>query len=218
MDSDLMHHEIAKVLMAALFGAVLGLEREWSGKSAGIRTMMLVCIGSALFTIVSYKMAGLDPDNRSDVTRIASTIVTGIGFIGAGLIFRSEKSVHGLTTAATVWAVSAIGISLGIGDYSVAGVATVLVWLILVGMHYVEQKLIYIVETREYRVCFRYIEGTKVPEFYDLFDKSFKLKECRVEKGLDTVRYIWTVRASGNRHNIVIQRMMEDKRVIEFYY
>lgn len=115
---------IISLVLAVALGAVVGLERETTHKPAGIRTHMLVSLGSALFTIVSVSFS-IDP------ARIAAGIVTGIGFIGAGTIFAEKDKVQGLTTAASLWATAAIGLAAGIGDYPLALLVTVLVFLIL---------------------------------------------------------------------------------------
>lgn len=105
---------MVRSLLALVAGALIGLEREKTRHSAGIRTHMLVCVGSALITLTSIEMF---PD---DSARIAAGIVTGIGFLGAGTIFRDKSNVKGLTTAASIWAVAGMGIALGAGAYFIA--------------------------------------------------------------------------------------------------
>ena len=115
---------LVSLLLAVALGAVVGIEREIAHRPAGLRTHMLVSLGSCLFTIVSIGFA-MDP------TRIASGIVAGIGFIGAGTIWAERDKVQGITTAASLWATAAIGLAAGIGDYPLAAVVTVLVVVIL---------------------------------------------------------------------------------------
>ncbi len=114
---------VLRLLLSAVLGGVIGLQRELSGKEAGLRTNMLICLGSALFTVLSiYAFSGSDP------ARIAAGIATGIGFIGAGVILhRGGGDVIGLTSAATIWVVAAIGMAAGAGMYWIAPAATVLV-------------------------------------------------------------------------------------------
>ncbi len=114
---------LARLLLAAGLGGVMGLERELRGYPAGIRTLALVTIGATLFTEVSQLMGGDD--------RVAAQIVTGIGFIGAGLIFREGYTVRGITTAATIWAAAAIGMAIAIELYVVAVIGALLVFLVL---------------------------------------------------------------------------------------
>jgi putative Mg2+ transporter-C (MgtC) family protein len=120
-----------RLLLATVLGGVIGLQRELSGKEAGLRTNMLICLGSALLTVISiYAFPGADP------SRIAAGIATGIGFIGAGVILhRSGGAVVGLTSAATIWVVAAIGMASGAGLYIIAPAATVLVVIVLLLPH-----------------------------------------------------------------------------------
>lgn len=124
---------ITKLILSAVLGMIIGLERQLHKKPAGLREHGLVCMGSALFTIVSLSFTG-------DASRIASGVVTGIGFLGAGTILHLKDKVVGLTTAAELWVVAAIGLAVGIGLYSVATVTTVLVLLILISGKFVEKK------------------------------------------------------------------------------
>ena len=127
---------LLRLALAAVFGAAIGVERELREREAGLRTHLLVSVGSALFTIVSaygfreFLVHG-GSVVRTDPSRIAAQIVTGIGFLGAGAIIRQGLSVRGLTTAATLWVVAAIGMASGAGYYSAAAITTVLVILSL---------------------------------------------------------------------------------------
>lgn len=117
-----------RLLLAGLFGAMLGYEREKAEKPAGLRTMALVSIGAALFTIVSIIGFG-----SADPARVAAQIVTGIGFLGAGTIIRSGDSdtVRGLTTAASIWLTAAVGMAVGSGLYIISAVSTVVALVVL---------------------------------------------------------------------------------------
>ena len=117
-DQDLLSLTVALAL-----GAFIGLEREISDKAAGLRTNILICVGSCLFAILSRLLADAV---GTDVTRIAAQIVSGIGFLGAGAIMREGEHVTGLTTAATIWVVAAIGVTVGFGYYSLAAAAAVM--------------------------------------------------------------------------------------------
>ncbi len=119
--------EIAvRLVLAGVFGAAVGYERRSADKPAGLRTLSLVALGSALFTIIST--FGFD---TADQSRVAAQIVTGVGFLGAGTILRSGVTVSGLTTAATIWAVAAIGMAVGSGMYIASATGTVLILIIL---------------------------------------------------------------------------------------
>ena len=137
---------LLKLLLATLLGGAIGLEREIAGKPAGLRTNILICIGAALFTHLSISIAqiGFTADGRpyGDTTRIAAQIVSGIGFLGAGAILHAHGAVVGLTTAATIWVVAAVGAAVGAGAY-VEGIGTsALIMIVLVGLRPVERKLL----------------------------------------------------------------------------
>ena len=137
---------LLKLLLAALLGGAVGIERELSNKPAGLRTNILICVGAALFTQLSIDIAqiGFTPDGRpyGDTTRIAAQIVSGIGFLGAGAILHAEGSIVGLTSAATVWVVAAIGAAVGAGAYIDALGGTALIVLVLVGLRPLEKRLL----------------------------------------------------------------------------
>jgi putative Mg2+ transporter-C (MgtC) family protein len=124
-----------RLLLAALLGSLLGFERELRQKSAGLRTNILIAVGSALFTVMSIELA----DGRgADPTRVAAQIVTGIGFLGAGAIMRTDSGVQGLTTAATVWVNAAVGVAAGGGEFRLASIATGVTLIVLLLLHPVE--------------------------------------------------------------------------------
>lgn len=126
-----------KLLLAALAGGLIGFEREKHGRPAGLRTNLLVAVGSCVMMIVSeafyikYGMFDAETTLRLDPSRVAAQIVTGIGFIGAGVILKEGASVRGLTTAASLWAVAGLGMAFGMGFFSLGGIATVLVLISL---------------------------------------------------------------------------------------
>jgi putative Mg2+ transporter-C (MgtC) family protein len=126
---------ILRLLLAAVLGLIIGLQREWKGKPAGVRTLALISMGSAMFSIISEMgFIGGDP------SRIASGIVTGIGFLGAGAILHRHGGVEGLTTATAIWASAGIGLAVGAGLYLIAVVATVITLVILFIPHLPEPK------------------------------------------------------------------------------
>lgn len=120
---------LLRLLLAVVLGAAIGFQREWAGKPAGLRTLALICLGSALFTVVSLFGfgTGVDP------SRVAAGIVTGIGFLGAGVIFRGLRrdGVVGLTTAASIWTTASVGLAAGVGMYLAAIVGTIIAVAVL---------------------------------------------------------------------------------------
>lgn len=135
------------IVLAIVYGSVIGFERELSGKVAGLRTNALICLGAAVFTIISREMSG----GQDSVTRIAAQIVTGVGFLGAGAIIRDRGGVHGLTTAATIWLVASIGMACGARYYWLATVSTVLALVVLFGLKRLERVIAGMAEIEERR-------------------------------------------------------------------
>ena len=119
-----MIETILKILAAVIAGFFIGYERENSGKSVGIRTLSLICLGSTLFCLMSPTIFG------GDNSRVVAQIVSGIGFLGAGIIFKNGDEVHGLTTAATIWATAAIGALIGTGLYAEAAIGTFMILIV----------------------------------------------------------------------------------------
>ncbi|HEV8410087.1 MAG TPA: MgtC/SapB family protein [Gemmatimonadaceae bacterium] len=134
---------ISKLALAILMGGAIGLERQMAGKASGLRTNILICLGSALIMDLSMNLGMSFGDVRvGDPGRIAAQIVTGIGFIGAGTIMQSRGTITGLTSAATIWVVAAIGMTVGAGFYVEALGATAMVMLVLAGLGRVEYRLL----------------------------------------------------------------------------
>jgi putative Mg2+ transporter-C (MgtC) family protein len=129
--------DMVPVLLAVGCGTVIGIERQLMHKPAGLRTNVLICLGAAVFTIISERMAG----GQDSITRIAAQIVTGVGFLGAGAVIQDRGGIHGLTTAATIWLVASIGMACGARFYYLAITTTVLAILVLVGLGQVDKYL-----------------------------------------------------------------------------
>ncbi|GAB4435966.1 MAG: hypothetical protein OHK0015_27330 [Chloroflexi bacterium OHK40] len=133
-----------RIALAALLGGIIGGEREYSGQSAGLRTNILVSVGACLFTILSIYGFAPGPESGQvgrDPARIAAQIVSGIGFLGAGAVFRDGDHVRGMTTAATIWLVAAIGMAAGTGSYFLGVVGTVITVLVLAALRPVRERL-----------------------------------------------------------------------------
>lgn len=135
---------IFRLFLAALLGGIVGFERETEKKPAGLRTHILVCVGSCLVMLVSiyiYYSVPLSPNQRADPSRIAAQVVTGIGFLGAGTIIRAGATVKGLTTAASIWIVSGIGLAVGCGFYGGALSTAGIVILVLIFLERIEKVM-----------------------------------------------------------------------------
>ncbi len=129
--------DISAILLAICCGAAIGLERQLKRKPAGLRTNILICLGAAVFTIISARMAG----DKDSITRIAAQIVTGVGFLGAGAVIQDRGGIHGLTTAATIWLVSSVGMACGAKLYTLAVISTLIAVIVLVGLRSLEKHL-----------------------------------------------------------------------------
>jgi len=140
----------AKIAVAALLGAAVGLERVWRGHPAGLRTNMLIAISSCLFTILSIKGFPLQ-GSAQDTARVAAQIVTGVGFLGAGALIQARGHVRGLTTAASIWLVAAIGMAVGTGTYFLAVFVTILSMMSLMLLAPVSHRLERQAEARRIR-------------------------------------------------------------------
>src|SRR3954471_8718008 len=146
MDITIYFEEAAQVSVAFIIGAVIGLEREFRSKPAGFRTMILICVGACLYTILSKEAASGSSD------RIASNIVTGIGFIGAGVIFKEGITVNGLTTAALIWITAALGMAIGYHNYPLAVVVSAMVVIVLFVLEPVQRVINRLHRVKDYKI------------------------------------------------------------------
>ncbi len=205
------NEEIFRLIVALVIGGVMGAEREYRSKSAGFRTIALICLGSALFTILSIKIGA---PNSTD--RIASNIVTGIGFLGAGVIFRETHRVTGLTTAAIIWAAAALGMGIGGGYYELSLVAGTAILSILFLFRFVEDFIDGLSQVRHYRIVCRFEQDT-LHRYEELFKthhlKAFERRQSRV--GGEIIGH-WEVYGNEKNHDAFIQRLLADSTVKEF--
>lgn len=138
---------LIRFLLALLWGGLVGAEREYHGKAAGFRTTIMISFGACFFTLMS---TAIGAPNNAD--RIASNVVTGIGFLGAGVIFRGENRVNGITTAATIWAVAAVGMGIGAGYYLAAGCASIMILFILAVLPFFQKKIDYFNQSKTFYI------------------------------------------------------------------
>ena len=180
-------HVLLRLVLAAALGAAIGFERELRDREAGMRTHLLVALGSCLFTLVSaygfneFLVQG-GAVVRADPSRIAAQIVTGIGFLGAGAIIREGLSVRGLTTAASLWIVAAIGMAAGAGYYEAAIAATALTLLALWPLRIFAFRLLERFRPEEARIVIELEQGHSVRP---LLDQVGEVRQLEVEDGRD---------------------------------
>lgn len=204
---------LVRFLLAALWGGVVGVEREYRSKSAGFRTMIMISVGSCFFTMMSVYLGGTTPD------RIASNIVTGIGFLGAGVIFRSESRVNGITTAATIWAVAAVGMGIGAGHYFASTFGSLIIIIVLAILPYVEDFIERINRSITYNIT-----SSFSPEQKTMFREKFKqhkLKSRLVKEVKDNNDLLLSFDVIGSlkNHEALVKELQGDPVIkkIEHY-
>lgn len=202
---------LLRLLLVIIVGGSIGAEREYRNKSAGFRTMILICLGSFLFTSFSIAIGGTDD-------RIASNIVTGIGFIGAGVIFRSGNGINGLTTAASIWIVAALGMGIADGYYVLVLVATAVALASLFLFLHIERWMDRINDAHLYKITSRYTAHL-LPHFEERFTEyHLKYKRLKQIKTGATVTGIWILQGTKQAHKLFVKRMLEDANIDEFEF
>ncbi len=149
MDINFHSETSLQLLFSFIIGTAIGIEREYRSKAAGLRTMIMICLGSTIFTELSMVIG----DNSED--RIASNIITGIGFLGAGVIFKDGLSITGITTATTIWITAALGMAVGAGEYFIAFVGCFAVLIVLLFFEYIQQIIARLHHERTYKIATR---------------------------------------------------------------
>lgn len=189
MHISALPEEILQLLIAICIGMLLGIEREYRGKAAGVRTITLISFGACLFTLVSAKFSASSPD------RIAANIVTGVGFLGGGVIFKDGLNVSGLTTAATIWIAAALGMTIANGNYILAIGGLIMVIIVLSTFEYIRDGVEHIRESRTYIIKF-HIEMLSAERLEEIvkqdFALSFKRKKlARTQEVVETIYEIY---------------------------
>jgi putative Mg2+ transporter-C (MgtC) family protein len=208
--------DLVKLLLALAVGGVIGVEREMRDKAAGFRTNMFICAGSALFTIFSYRLTQVY--GLGDPVRIAAQIVTGVGFLGAGTILRENGEVRGLTTAATIWLVAALGMGVGGGLYLFSTAATVMIVLGLWLFPSVERLLVQVTQYRTYMVTCR-PDLTKYQILVDMIrSHDLKIRTSRYVRQEQGMVCSWIVSGRPENHQRLVESLFGDPDVISFDY
>lgn len=201
-----------RLAIACAMGGAIGLEREYLSKSAGFRTQILICLGSCMFTIFSFLLAHNTPD------RIASNIVTGIGFVGAGVIFREDNRVTGLTTAATIWVTAALGMGIGGGYYWICIGGTAMALITLLILKKFEDVIERINQNRHYKIVCHYKHET-LSQFEKMFEEHrLKFKRNRQFRKGDQITGTWIVNGAEKNHDSFIKQILKDDTVMEFEF
>ena len=202
--------DLFKLLLALVAGGLIGAEREFRDKSAGFRTMILITLGAALFTMLSHRLAP-----NSDPNRIAANIVTGIGFLGAGAILRDGPRITGLTTAATIWLAAAVGMSIGGGYWLLALATTLAAVLVLVVFPLIERWIDGLRHTHAYVV-----HCALDPDIYTELDRLFSASGVKVyarrrTKADGSMVCTWSTVGRPRCHEALVTQLMAHPAVKE---
>lgn len=204
--------EIYQLLLALLIGAIIGTEREYRSKSAGLRTMIMVSLASCLFTMLSLRIGVENPD------RLAANILTGLGFLGAGVIFKDDNRISGITTATTIWMVAALGMAVGAGYFFLSLLGTVLVLIVLIFLVYIQEKIDELHQARNYRILCIYQQET-----LDKYEKIFAKNQLKIIRGVQnkTEQHIvgrWVLIGSAQNHKNLTQALLDDIEIKELSF
>ena len=199
--------DVLRLALAALVGGLVGFEREYRDKAAGLRTSVLISLGSALFTLLSYRLG-----EGNDI-RIAVGIVSGVGFLGAGVIMRESGQVMGLTTASTIWLVAALGMGMGGGQYLLIGLVTVLILVVLWGLRPMETWVTSLRDERTYHVTLApgVISADKIVA--SIRESGLKIGDVHRGKKEGKTVCSWAAWGPPSAHEKAERRLLEDPKV-----
>ena len=204
---------IWKIILSIIVGGLIGAEREYRSKSAGFRTLTLICLGATLFTAFSLSIGA--PGNPD---RIASNIVTGIGFVGAGVIFKSDFGVSGITTAAMIWTTAAMGMGIGAGYELVSVITCGMIYIMLIVFSSFERWIDRVNQTRNYKIVCEYYNET-LKAYEECFKKyHLTFKRGREIKSGTIITGEWMAKGTEKNHLEFINEILNDPAVKEFEY
>lgn len=206
----MLPEEVIKILLAVLVGGVIGFEREFRF-GLGLRTLMLVCLGSALFTMYSEAIS----PGLGDPRRISAAVVTGVGFLGAGVILKDQGRVYGLTTAAAIWVVAALGMGIGSGFYMLALTAAAAVFVVLWGVPQITRRL-----QARYTVTYRatWLRNNEDPAVLTqrFHDAHLTIDRTTLAKDGDRLVLSWLVYGDPKHHEEVERIFVDDPAILQF--
>ena len=201
---------VQRLLAACLLGGLIGLEREVKRRSAGVRTNLLICMGAAFFTLLSAVLAG---EGNADKGRVASNIVQGIGFLGAGLILHNRSRISGLTSAASVWVVASIGMACGAGLFAAAFVATIVVILALELVGFLERRA----SIKIYSMVYEARGADQTAMLQSILDAMDKAGERLADFATNAIgnlqRVSFTITATKRQHERIRGRLLAEPAI-----
>lgn len=205
-----MDETVLKLLLAVVVGGLISAEREIR-VGGGLRTLMVICLGATLFTIYSH----IFTVGEGDPSRIAAAVVTGVGFLGAGMILRHEGGIYGLTTAATVWLVAALGMGIGMSEYFMVGIATILAMIVLVAIPFLQQ-ISNVRRTLVYEAICQ-LDESLYNELTGVFKRNrLQVRERTMSKKDGQLICTWQAYGTPKNHDLTMAKFLEDPEVREF--
>lgn len=205
---EINSNDLTTMLVSVLCGGLLGIEREYLNKSAGLRTIVLICLGSTIFTMVSQRVGGSEG-------RIAANIITGIGFIGGGVIFKENFNVRGLTSAAVIWISSAIGMVIGIREFYLAYILTFIVLIVLSGFAQIEALMDFINHKRTYRITFQDDKLTNIDLILDMAkDEKLKASLKHLSKSESRLLVNFEIRGNKKHFQVLTEKFVSKPEIL----
>lgn len=212
-DMDVLPEDLIKLAFSIVVGGLIGAEREYRFKAVGFRTMIFICCGATFFTVFSIRLGG-----NEDPARIAASVVTGIGFLGAGVILRHTGKIIGLTTAATIWLVAALGMGIGGGFFLLTGITTVIILVVLWFFPMIERWIHSIQDTRTYEVVCP-IDVNAYEDMITLFAKhGLHIRDARRSKQGEDMVCTWEVSGAHEDHERLVDNLFLLPIVKEFRF
>ncbi|MGJ1436811.1 putative Mg(2+) transport ATPase [compost metagenome] len=203
--------DVLLIMLSVLIGLLIGIEREYRNKSAGLRTFILVSFGSCLFTILSLKIGLANPD------RLAANIITGIGFLGAGVIFKEDNKVSGITTATTIWAAASLGMCVGAGYIFLAFIGVGLVLMILALLTYLQTYIDNYHKIKDYE-----LQTSSEADFEHteqlIRRMGFKAVIVSQRYNKESLNTIWRLTGNVTKHREFVETVRRDRQVVAYQY
>ena len=203
--------DVLLIMLSVLIGLLIGIEREYRNKSAGLRTFILVSFGSCLFTILSLKIGLANPD------RLAANIITGIGFLGAGVIFKEDNKVSGITTATTIWATASLGMCVGAGYIFLAFIGVGLVLMILALLTYLQTYIDNYHKIKDYEL--QTLSEADFEHTEQLIrSMGFKAVVISQRYNKESLNTVWRLTGNVNQHRALVETLRCDRQVVAYQY
>jgi putative Mg2+ transporter-C (MgtC) family protein len=201
-----------RLFLSFLVGAAIGMEREYRSKAAGLRTMIVICLGSTIFTEISIRIGTGSPD------RIASNIVTGVGFLGAGVIFKDGLSINGITTATTIWIAAALGMAVGAGEYGIAIAGSLIALVVLTLFEKVKLFISRHHQSRSYRIAYHDDGDFRLALHNGLKQLQLDYEQERESKDETILIITYDISGREEKLNALNDLLRQDSRVKSYDY